>query len=332
MFGQNLNRAGDRLTKGDIAILRFLAAVELIESDLWQQYEELGGVTEGPQNNYQLALQFLYADGSQYISSGAMDESSHAALLNSHLESQGVAPADLNEYRTLRGSSAAGVLNMGRLTNLMHLNFDTSWFTQYRRANSPESQDHSPLAACLVNMPAIPRTEADFDEPAHTQIIANTAVFHLAFIENACSSLYASVSRKVKRPDVLKVTLGIGSQEIAHFLEWVDFASKAVDGMPFRLDAGQVPLMDQAPHASKHFDFISGEPLLQPALLLAVRCEFIRKGPPLYSVYRPIDDRFGGAVATIHSFTESGLFAGQSKNFLRSLMTLAEEADAAMRG
>ena len=43
-FGQY---SGGSLTKGDIAILRFLAAAELIESDLWTQYAELGGLTPG---------------------------------------------------------------------------------------------------------------------------------------------------------------------------------------------------------------------------------------------------------------------------------------------
>jgi hypothetical protein len=330
VFGQSLNCA-DRLTKGDIAVLRFLAAIELIEGDLWQQYEEVGGVSEGSQTNYQLALQFLDADGSQHISSGAMDEIGHAALLNAHLESQGVDPVDLDEYRTLPGSSAAGVLNIGRLTNLMHLNFDTSWFAQYRRTNALELQDHAQLAAYLINVPAIPRTEADLVEPAHTQAIANTAVFHLAFIEHACSCVYASVCRMVKRAEVLNLALGIGSQEAAHFLEWADFASKAVHGMPFRLDGAQVTLIDQV-QPSLDFDLVCNKPVLQPAFLLAVRCEFIRKDPPLYSVSRPIDDRLGGAVATIHSFTENGLFVGQSKNFLRSLTKLAQEADAAMRG
>ena len=50
-FGQESTGS---LTKGDIAILRFLAAAELIESDLWQQYAELGGVTHETQNPYQL--------------------------------------------------------------------------------------------------------------------------------------------------------------------------------------------------------------------------------------------------------------------------------------
>src|SRR6476659_986410 len=35
-----------RLDKGDAAILRFLAAAEIIETDLWQQYNELGGIPD----------------------------------------------------------------------------------------------------------------------------------------------------------------------------------------------------------------------------------------------------------------------------------------------
>src|SRR6201990_3245392 len=52
------NEDGD-LTDGDAAILRFLAAAELIESDLWTQYAELGGITNGAVNPYQLAFQNL---------------------------------------------------------------------------------------------------------------------------------------------------------------------------------------------------------------------------------------------------------------------------------
>ena len=45
-FGQDSSSGG--LTKGDVAILRFLAAAELIESDLWTQYAELGGIGDNP--------------------------------------------------------------------------------------------------------------------------------------------------------------------------------------------------------------------------------------------------------------------------------------------
>ena len=36
--------SGGNLHKGDAAILRFLAAAEILETDLWQQYNELAGV------------------------------------------------------------------------------------------------------------------------------------------------------------------------------------------------------------------------------------------------------------------------------------------------
>ncbi len=78
-------QGGGRLTRGDAAILRFLAAAELIEADLWQQYAELGGVTNGAQNAYQLAFQQLDSDGSQYITSNTLDEQSHAQFLNAYL-------------------------------------------------------------------------------------------------------------------------------------------------------------------------------------------------------------------------------------------------------
>src|SRR5580658_7197050 len=79
------------LNKGDVAILRFLAAAELIESDLWTQYAELGGsgkngtIEVNPNNtlnNYQVALSNLDPDGPQYITSNTLDEASHASFLN----------------------------------------------------------------------------------------------------------------------------------------------------------------------------------------------------------------------------------------------------------
>jgi hypothetical protein len=77
LFGANKNSLGqdseDRITEGDIAILRFLAAAELIESDLWTQYRDLGGLNPGqvpvevnpnqPMNGYQAALSNLDTDG-----------------------------------------------------------------------------------------------------------------------------------------------------------------------------------------------------------------------------------------------------------------------------
>jgi len=130
------------LTKGDAAILRFLAAAELIEADLWQQYAELGGVTGGKQNPYQLALQQLDGDGSQYISSNTLDEVSHAEFLNAYLISKGQEPADLDAFRNLPSSQADGAQQIGRLTNLMNLTVDTSFFPAGHRPD--QCAWHSP--------------------------------------------------------------------------------------------------------------------------------------------------------------------------------------------
>src|SRR5271168_2232173 len=150
------------ITSGDVAILRFLAAAELIEADLWQQYAELGGLSSGKQNPYQKALQKLDGDASQYIQSNSNDEASHAAFLNAYLESIGADPVDLDAFRNLPSSQASGALQIGRLTNIMNLTVDTSWYTRYRSAQNPDFGATFPQAIELNNVTAIPRTNADF--------------------------------------------------------------------------------------------------------------------------------------------------------------------------
>src|SRR5271156_4735176 len=129
---------GHAITKGDIAILRFLAAAELLETDLWQQYAELGGVTAGKQNPYQKAFQRLDGDGSQYITSNTLDELSHAQFLNAYLVMRGQEAVNLDEFRTLPSSQATGAQRIGRLTNLTQLTIDTSWYTRYRSSTNPD--------------------------------------------------------------------------------------------------------------------------------------------------------------------------------------------------
>src|ERR1700727_1631075 len=200
------------LGAGDVAILRFVAASELLETDLWQQYAELGGVTLGPdgtpiaQNNYQLALQHLDGDGSQYITSNTIDELSHATFINAFLESKGADPVNLDEFRTLQGSTATGAQNIGRLTNLLHLNVDTSWYIRYRSATNPDFGATFPQAINISDRTAIPRTNADFGDANHIQVIANTAAFHFGYIEQGGSSLYASLSQKVRHLEGLKIS------------------------------------------------------------------------------------------------------------------------------
>jgi hypothetical protein len=213
--------ADGRLDEGDVAILRFLAAAELIETDLWQQYAELGGLTSGQPievdpnqtlNGYQAALSNLDGDGPQYITSNTLDELSHATFLNGYLEFKGAEPVNFDEFRTLQGSRATGAQDIGRLTNLTHLNVDTSWFVRYRSATNPDFGASFPQAVDITNRTAIPLTDADFSDKDHIQVIANTAAFHFGYIEQGGSSLYAAMSQKVKHPEVLRITLGIGGR------------------------------------------------------------------------------------------------------------------------
>jgi hypothetical protein len=322
-LAQDDNSRGS-LSKGDVAILRFLAAAELIESDLWQQYAELGGITsDGSTNPYQAALQVLDSDGSQYITSNTNDEISHATFLNAYLESKGEDPVNLDEFRILQGSQANGAQNIGRLTNLLHLTVDTSWYIRYRSSTNPDFGATYPQALKIDNRPAIPATDNDFNNQMHIQAIANTAAFHFGMIEQAGSSLYASLGQKATSAEVLEIIFGIGGDEVAHFLEWVDFAGNAVSGPPAEAtDHGLTfPNFNNPPN-----------PLLQTNLIFPVPCEFISPNLPKCAVIRPITDKFGGAVAAATGLVGSNLFMGQSKKFLNTVMQMAQEADAARRG
>jgi hypothetical protein len=330
-----------KITAGDIAILQFLAAAELIESDLWIQYAELGGIGDLPPievdpheklNPYQTALSNLDPDGPQYIASNTLDEVSHATFLNAYLESKGAAPVDLSAFATLPGSTATGSSGKLRLTNLMNLNVDTSWFVRYRSATNPDLGATFPQAITLNGVTAIPRTNADFHGQSnpnfpgndHIQAIANVAAFHFGAIEQGGTSLYAALSQKVTSPEVLQITLGIGGDEIAHFLEWVDFAGNGV----------QVPVAPFTdPKSGLTFPnfFNPLNPLIQPSLIFPVPFEF-RPNLPNVSMIRPLSDQFGGAKAAAAGLTASGLFIGQSAEFFDILNTMAEAADAAQRG
>ena len=283
-------RAQERATRGplglgDVAILRFLAAAELIEADLWTQYAELGGIGENLPNEvdpnealnpYQTALSNLDSDGPQYITSNTLDEESHAAFLNAYLESRGAEPVNFDEFRTLQGSTATGSSGIGRLTNLMKLNVDTSWFVRYRSANNPDLGATFPQAITLNGVTAIPINDADLNNPNpnHLQAIANTAAFHFGYIEQGGSSLYASMSQKATDPEVLEITLGIGGDEIAHFLEWVDFAGNGVQPTI-------APFTDPVSGLTFPNFFSPLNPSIQPSLIFPVPCEFISPKLPM---------------------------------------------------
>ena len=98
---------GGRLSRGDAAILRFLAAAEIIESDLWQQYNELAGIQDrevpgGSGNDaYTEAVAVLDEDMDQYIHDNTDDELSHVAFINAYLKAHGERTVNLDKFRTL---------------------------------------------------------------------------------------------------------------------------------------------------------------------------------------------------------------------------------------
>jgi Ferritin-like domain len=335
LFASEAIARSSSITAGDTAILRFLAAVELIESDLWVQYNELGGV-KGGNSAYMAALSNLDADMPQYISDNTDDELSHAAFLNAYLRSKGAQAVNLDEFRTLPSSKASGARQIGRLTNLQSLDVDTSWYVRYRSTQNPDLGAHFPQAVNIHNQPAIPLNDADTPpglpapvppvgrQETRMQAIANTAGFHFAYIEQGGSSLYSIMALKATSLEVLRIIVSIGGVETNHFSLWHDKGANAV-AQPL---AGVTD-----PETGVTFPDLNakGGELNQTNLILPEPCQFLHKGLPDCSVVRPTLDDNGGAVATIQSFTADRLFEGQSPKFFRTIHELAGEADAASR-
>jgi hypothetical protein len=300
-------------TSGDVAILRFLAAAELLEQDLWQQYSELADGNPP----YKDALAVLDEDMNQYIFDNTDDELSHADFLNAYLVSIGAQPVNLDPFRTLPSSQATGAQQIGRLTNLMNLTVDTSWWIRYRSTDNPEFGDTFPQFIDIANRPSIPLQDlpGGSDE---VQAIANTAAFHFGTIEQGGTSLYASLATKVTDLTVLRILLGIGGSEVVHFAIWHDKAGNAPEVM---VPGVSFPDM-------KSFE---GDPLRQKNLIMPEPCKFISTQLPLCSVIRPGFTHVVGAQAAVAGLTQSGLFAGQSETFFRMLHLMARAADSAFR-
>jgi hypothetical protein len=330
------------LTKGDAALLRFAAAAEILETDFWVQYNELGGVPNtsevpGGSGNpaYTAAIAVLDADMAQYIHDNTDDEFTHQNFLNAYLESKGAAPVNLEPFRTLPGSQAAGSSGKPRLTNLTELTVDTSWWTRYRISSHNPDLDPTfvfPQAIPDLNTgkhTAIPRTDADTSDPNFLQCIANTAGFHFATIEQGGTSLYPAMAQRATHVEVLRILISIGPTETMHFQTWQDKAGNAppltatdpVTGVKVTfpdLNAGPFPSGFTAE------DF-------QTNLIMPEPCPFISQKLPPCSVIRPTETK-GIAMGVVKFLTDMNLFAGQSPAFFALLQQLAEEADAAHRG
>ena len=338
------------LTKGDAAILRFLAAAEIIESDLWLQYNELAGVQDGEVSrlasrlipgypaqatggnaDYTADILQLDTDMPQYISDNTEDELSHEVFINAYLASKGADTVSLERFRTLQGSQATGAnKTFGRLTNLTQLTVDTSWWTRYRsRSRNPDLGDTFAQAIPTLakgQHTAIPRTDADVANGQFLQAVANTAGFHFGTIEQGGSSLYPMLAQRVTNVEVLRILLSIGGTEICHFQTWHDKAGNA---------PAAANVIDPVTGVSVTFPDLNSPPFggenFQTNLIMPEPTKFLSRQFPAVSIIRPTETK-GAAGGAVKALTDDGLFIGQSAEFMQYLRDLAEDADEARRG
>jgi len=328
------------LTPGDAALLRFAAAAELLEADFWIQYNELGGIQDpevpgGTGNTlYTAALAVLDEDMAQYVHDNTDDEITHHQFLNAYLMAHGEAPANLDPFRTLMGSTADGVntaLIGHRLTNLTQLTIDTSWWTRYRDdSHNPDLDPNHVFPQAVPTLAvnrhtAIPRTNADLVEP-FLQAVANTAGFHFPTIEQGGTSLYPSLAQRATHPEVLRILISIGPTETMHFQTWSDKAGNAPQ---------LTNVIDPVTGVSVTFPDLNSPPfggeLFQTNLIMPEPCPFLDRSLPIVSIIRPTNTD-GIAMGALTFLTNMGLFIGQSPAFFAYMTGLAQAADHAHHG
>jgi Ferritin-like domain len=326
--------ASGGLTAGDAALLRFPAALEILEADFWIQYNELGGIQDDEvpggsgNSDYTEALEVIEDEMQDYIHDNTDDEITHHTFLNAYLESKGAAPANLDPFRTLMGSTATGVntdLIGQRLTNLTQLTIDTSWWTRYRDdSHNPDlDPDHVfPKAVPTLGVnqhTAIPRTDADTTDPNFLQAIANTAAFHFPTIEQGGNSLYPALALRATHPEVLRILISIGPTETMHFQTWSDVAG----------NAPPLTAVDPVTGVSVTFpDLEVDDELFDKALIMPEPCPFLDRSLPIVSIIRPTKTE-GVAMGALQFLTDMGLFIGQSPAFFAYMTDLAQAADHA---
>ena len=324
------------ISEGDAALLRFAAAAEILESDFWEQYNELAGVQDselpGGSGNepYTNAILKLDSDMPQYIHDNTDDEFTHQAFLNAYLASKGAATVSLEQFRTLQGSKATGSSGKLRLTNLMQLTVDTSWWTRYRiGGHNPDLEPNFVFPQAIPTLAvgqhtAIPRTDDDTKDPNFLQAIANTAGFHFPTIEQGGTSLYPAMAQRASSVEVLRILISIGPTETMHFQTWQDKAG----------NAPQVSAVDPVTGVSVTFPDLNSPPFggedFQTNLIMPEPCPFISRKLPRCSIIRPTATK-GIAMGVVNFLTAMGLFSGQSPAFFELLRQLAADADRAQR-
>jgi len=346
--------ANTSISQGDAALLRFAAAAEIIESDIWLQYNELGGVQDaevptlasqlipgypsaptGGNKAYIDALVQLDGDMPQYISDNTEDELSHEVFLNTYLAFKGAKGVNLDRFRTLPSNQATGSnKRFGRLTNLTQLTVDTTWWTRYRsRTKNPDPPFNDTFPQAIPTLAtgqhtAVPRTDGDTAQTGtftFIQAVANTAGFHFAWIEQGGTSLYPKFAQRASNVEALRILLSIGGTEICHFQTWHDKAGNAPQGTA----------VDPVTNVSVTFPDLNSPPFggedFQTNLIMPEPTVFLSRQFPPCSIIRPTDPR-GAAMGAVNALTNDGLFIGQSKEFFELLKDLASDADAARRG
>jgi hypothetical protein len=266
---------------------------------------------------------------SVYIHDNTEDELTHETFINAFLVSKGQDPINLDKFRTLPSSKATGANNVGRLTNLMQLTVDTTWWTRYRsRTGNPDLGDTFPPAIPTLAVgqhTGIPRTDSDLNNPDFLQAIGNTAGFHFANIEVGGSSMYPSLAQRVSDVNVLRILLAIGPTETSHFQTWHDKAGNAIPSTS--------NIIDPVTGVSVFFPDLTqdsvGEDLLNNLIMPEPTVFF--KGLPVCSIIRPTETR-NAAQSALQGFINMGAFIGQSKQFMNFVTVLAQEADQARRG
>jgi len=330
---QNSEEHRGHLTRGDAALLRFAAAAEILETDFWVQYNELAGVQDnevpGGSGNpeYQEKFEAIDDDFPQYIHDNTDDEFTHQNFLNAYLVSKGADPVDLEQFRTLPGSTATGSSGKLRLTNLMELTLDTSWYTRYRIDNKNPDLDPNfvfPQAQpglAKGKFTAIPRTDDDLTPDDHLQAIVNTAMWHMPTIEQGGNSLYPSMAQRASSVEVLRILISIGPTETMHFQTWSDLA-------------GDTPAITDPTNGLTFVDLNSpplGGETFTTSLIMPEPCPFLSRKLPVVSIIRPTETE-GVAMGALKFLTDMGLFIGQSPAFFELMKRLATDADHARRG
>jgi hypothetical protein len=246
------------------------------------------------------------------------------------LVSKGERPVNLEPFRTLPSSQATGWNNTAkRLTNLMNLTVDTSWYTRYRGTGNPDFCDTFPQIVSLVNVPGIPNSDLTVGGD-DIQVIGNTAGFHFATIEQGGASLYDSLLPKATSLEVIQIVAAIGGSEVIHFEVWQDKAGNAPPVPATGPNTGsRFPDLPHSP--DQEANGIDPADPIDTNQIMPRPCTFISKDLPPCSVIRPTSTAQGGAVAAFRGFTAMGLFQGQSKAFFDFVFDLAEEADEARR-